>query len=94
MKRKYCLPLIIIGFLASCQTKQRYDGKSIFRYNVSDGITSLDPAFSRSIDNVSAVNQLFNGLVQTDENLNLKPCLASSWEVLDSGRTYRFYLKK
>tara|TARA_B110000046_G_scaffold108222_1_gene115576 strand:- start:29568 stop:31190 length:1623 start_codon:yes stop_codon:yes gene_type:complete len=94
MIRKYLLLLIIISFFAACQTAQRYDGKSIFRYNVSDGITSLDPAFSRSIDNISAVNQIFNGLVQTDDNLNLKPCLATNWEILDSGKTYRFHLQK
>ena len=86
--------ILLFYILTSCQPEQRYDGKSIFRYNVSDGITSLDHAFSRSIDNVSAVNQIFNGLVQTDENLNLKPCLAERWEVLDSGKLYRFHLKK
>jgi len=86
--------IFLFFILTSCQPEQRYEGKSIFRYNVSDGITSLDPAFSRSIDNVSAVNQLFNGLIQTDQNLNLKPCLAESWVVLDSGKTYRFKLKK
>ncbi|MFT6165577.1 MAG: peptide/nickel transport system substrate-binding protein [Vicingaceae bacterium] len=86
--------LLIVTFLLACQPEQRYGDKNIFRYNVSDGITSLDPAFSRSIDNISAVNQIFNGLLQTDENLNLKPCLARKWEVLDSGRTYRFYLQK
>ncbi len=86
--------LLFISILFACQPEQRYEGKSIFRYNVSDGITSLDPAFSRSIDNVSAVNQIFNGLVQTNKKLNLKPCLAKSWEVLDSGRTYRFRLRK
>ena len=94
MIRKCLLPLIIILFLGACQADQRYGDKSIFRYNVSDGITSLDPAFARSIDNISAVNQIFNGLIQTDEKLNLKPCLAEKWEVLDSGRTYRFYLQK
>lgn len=86
--------ILLFFILFSCSSDQRYGDKTIFRYNVSDGITSLDPAFARSIDNISAVNQLFNGLVQTDENLNLKPCLAESWEVLDSGRTYRFHLKK
>lgn len=86
------LLLSVISLLA-CQSEQRYEGKAIFRYNVSDGITSLDPAFARSIDNVSAVNQLFNGLVQTDENLNLKACIAKNWEVLDSGRLYRFLLR-
>lgn len=85
--------LISVLFLFACQPEQRYGDHTIFRYNVSDGITSLDPAFARSIDNVSAVNQLFNALVQTDENLNLKPSIATKWEVLDSGKVYRFYLR-
>lgn len=85
--------ILVFSILISCQPEQRYGNKTIFRYNVSDGITSLDPAFARSIDNVSAVNQLFNGLLQTDENLNLRPCIAESWEILDSGKTYRFKLK-
>ena len=83
----------IFLLITSCQPEQRYGDKAIFRYNVSDGITSLDPAFARSIDNVSAVNQLFNGLLQTDENLNLQPCIAKSWEVLDGGKVYRFKLR-
>ncbi|MFT5668838.1 MAG: ABC-type transport system substrate-binding protein [Vicingaceae bacterium] len=86
--------ILLLLILTSCQPEQRYNGKSIFRYNVSDGITSLDPAFSRSIDNVSAVNQLFNGLVEIDKNLKLRPSLAESWEVLDSGKIYRFKLRK
>lgn len=81
-------------FLIACQSSdRRYEGKTIFRYNLEEGITSLDPAFARSLDNVSAVNQLFNGLVQTDEKLQIKPCIAKSWEILDSGKTYRFTLR-
>lgn len=86
--------LLFVFILQSCTPEQRYGDKTIFRYNVSDGITSLDPAFARSIDNVSATNQLFNSLVQTNENLELIPCLATSWEVLDSGKTYRFHLRE
>lgn len=89
----FTLLLFSISALFSCQSEQRYGDKTIFRYNVSDGITSLDPAFARSIDNVSAVNQVFNGLLQTDEHLNTKPCIAKNWEVLDSGKLYRFHLR-
>ena len=88
------LLIISLFFLMACQPEQRYNNKSIFRYNVADGITSLDPAFARSIDNVSAVNQLFNGLVQIDDQLNIKPCIAKNWEFLDSGKTYRFHLRQ
>lgn len=90
--QKLCILFLV--FLIACQpSTNRYEGKAIFRYNLEEGITSLDPAFARSLDNVSAVNQLFNGLVQTDENLNILPCIAKSWEILDSGKTYLFLLR-
>lgn len=87
--------LVILSFLffLSCQKNNRYEGKDIFRYNVAENITSLDPAFARSLDNVSTVNHLFNGLVQLDEHLKIQPAIAKKWEVLDSGKIYRFHLR-
>lgn len=85
--------LFIIFLIFSCNRSDRYGEKVIFRYNIPEGISSLDPAFARSLENVSTVNQLFNGLVQMDEELRIKPCIAKSWEILDSNRLYRFTLR-
>ncbi|MCB0433299.1 MAG: ABC transporter substrate-binding protein, partial [Mangrovimonas sp.] len=41
-----------------------------------------------------ATNQLFNGLVQMDENLKVKPCIAKHWQITDSGKVYTFALRK
>lgn len=79
--------------LSACSHESPYEGKQIFRYNVAEGISSLDPAAASRLENISAVNQLFNGLVQMDDELNIVPCIAHSWEVLDSGLRYRFYLR-
>lgn len=65
----------------------------VFRYNESANITSLDPAFARNQANLWAVNQMFNGLVQMDDELRVQACIAHSWTVSDSGRVYRFYLR-
>ncbi|MEQ8909940.1 MAG: ABC transporter substrate-binding protein [Vicingaceae bacterium] len=86
--------LLIFLFLAACQTKREYQGKSIFRYNISAGVSSLDPAFARSLENVSTSAQLFNGLVQMDKNLKVKACIAKEWQILDSGKTYQFTLRQ
>lgn len=91
---RFIFILIVLISFFSCQKKQRYGDKKIFRYNIAEGITSLDPAFARSLDNVSTVNHLFNGLVQLDDKLKIRPSIAKSWEILDSGKTYRFYLRK
>jgi len=85
--------LIYLLLITACQPNQRYEGKSIFRFNMPEGITSLDPAFARSLDNVSAVNQLFNGLVQLDNQLTVSPCIAKAWEISDDGKRYRFNLR-
>jgi peptide/nickel transport system substrate-binding protein len=69
------------------------NGKTIFKYNESSGITSLDPAFAKDQANIWACNQLYNGLVQLDDQLNIKPCIAYEWEISDEGKTYTFTLR-
>lgn len=66
----------------------------IFRYNEAAGISSLDPAFARDQANIWAVNQIFNGLVQLDNELNIKPCIAKSWIISADGLTYTFFLRQ
>ena len=65
-----------------------------FRYNEYRNVTSLDPAFARNPQNIWPINQLFNGLVQLDENLEIKPEIASSWTISPDGLNYKFTLKK
>lgn len=86
--------LLLIILVASCRS-ERYkdDGRTVFRYNESAGITSLDPAFARDQANIWAINQLFNGLVQLDDNLKVRPCIARSWEISPDGLEYIFHLR-
>ncbi|MFW6019736.1 MAG: ABC transporter substrate-binding protein [Bacteroidales bacterium] len=88
---------VVFGFillLQACDSiPDEKDDKQVFRYNQSSNITSLDPAFSRDQANIWAVHQMFNGLVQLDTNLNIKPSIAKDWEISDDGTTYTFYLR-
>lgn len=67
--------------------------RTVFRYNESAGITSLDPAFARAQNNIWVVHQLYNTLLEYDKHLNLKPSLAVSYTVSDDGLEYRFKLR-
>ncbi len=67
---------------------------TVFRYNESKGIATLDPAFARNQTLIWPVNQLFNGLVQMDDSMNVIPCIAKSWSVSDDGRFYSFILRR
>lgn len=91
----YILPLIALLFVGcgGNDNAENNANKKIFRYNESEGITSLDPAFSRNIENIWACNHLYNGLVQMDDNLNVQACIAKRWEIAEDGKTYTFYLR-
>ncbi|GAL67561.1 dipeptide-binding ABC transporter periplasmic substrate-binding component [Jejuia pallidilutea] len=65
----------------------------IFRYNEFANINTLDPAFSRTLQDNSVCNQLFNGLVQLDDKLNILPCIAKDWKISNNGLTYTFNLR-
>ncbi|WP_418509701.1 ABC transporter substrate-binding protein [Corallibacter sp.] len=85
-----CILLLIL----SCKnTKETNKEHLVFRYNEHKNIGSLDPAFSKDIADIWATNQLFNGLVQMDDSLNVKPCIAKHWTVSDSAKTYTFTLR-
>jgi len=93
MKIQIALFLLLLG-LYSCQSGfEKPKGKTVFRYNESAGITSLDPAFARDQANIWGTNQIFNGLVQLDDSLLVKPSLAKSWDISDSGCSYTFHLR-
>ncbi len=84
----------VIFNLQSC-TKVSDDSKNhlVFRYNEHKNIGSLDPAFAKDNADIWAANQLFNGLVQMNENLNVEPCIAKNWSISEDALTYSFTLR-
>lgn len=74
--------------------KQKFDNShlTIFKYNESSGIYTLDPAFAKDQATIWATSQLFNGLVQLDNNLNIQPAIAKKWTISNDGLRYTFYL--
>jgi oligopeptide transport system substrate-binding protein len=55
---------------------------------------NLDPAFSTDIYSVTVIQQIFDGLVQFDQNLNVVPAVASNWRVSADGLIYTFTLRQ
>jgi len=87
-------PYLFSCFFA-CTSEQRGqpESRTSFRYNQHNPITSLDPAFARTQSNIWAVDALFNGLVQLDDSLYVRPCIAKRWEISENGLQYRFFLR-
>jgi oligopeptide transport system substrate-binding protein len=58
------------------------------------GPLTLDPAISADMSSHTYVMQIFSGLVRLDQQLNLVPDIAESWEESLDGKTYTFHLRQ
>ena len=91
---KHILQICLVTFLLfSCKEPSENSDKTIFNINLNDGLTTLDPAFARNQNALWMVNQLFNGLVQVDDNLKTIPAIARSWDISADEKSYTFYLR-
>ena len=54
----------------------------------------MDPAFLKDIYAVAVAQQVFDGLVRFDANLNVIPCIAKSWEASRDGLVWTFHLRQ
>ncbi len=66
----------------------------VYRRGFAGEPGTLDPHLVTSIYGASVVQQLFDGLVQFDAELNVVPSIAHSWEPSADGLVWTFYLRK
>ena len=85
--------ILLLFSLSQCTSVKEKKIGQVFRYNEFANITSLDPAFARNLSNIWATTQLFNGLVQLDDSLNVTPDIAKEWSVSSDGLNYKFSLR-
>lgn len=91
---KYFPYLFTLFLLTSCGKSSENRGfRTVFRMNLPAGLPTLDPAYASDQASGWMCAQLYDGLVQFDPELRIKPALARTWEIVDSGRTYVFHLR-
>ena len=103
MRRLLVLFAFLFSFVLGCQqgsekpaeqekTKPRLGG--IYRAVLPWSPRNIDPAFSTDTYSATLIHQLFDGLVQFDQNLNVVPAIASDWRVSTDGLTYTFTIRE
>lgn len=86
--------LLLFGVrLPAAGESPRQGGTYHFSLGPSDP-PSLDPAHVTDTTSHSVVSELFDGLVEFDREMRIRPAIAERWEVSPEGRTYRFFLRK
>jgi len=94
MQLKYAFILFpLLALLVGGCNEETGIKRDVFHMNISAGLTSLDPAFSKDQATMWCDNQLYNGLVQINERLEVEPCIAKSWKISEDGLTYEFTLR-
>ena len=85
--------LLLCGWLfAGCYNPGKQEA-GVFHYNEFNGIASLDPAFAKSQAVMWPVHQLYNTLVEIDEQLHMVPSLARSWDISADRTRFTFHLR-
>ncbi len=58
------------------------------------GPITLDPAISSEMSSHGYVMQIFSGLVRLDDELEVEPDIAESWEKSENGKVFTFHLRQ
>ena len=81
--------LLACGAVAAAEPQ--YGGE--YRALLGDNPVSLDPARYSDVHSVTVANNLFDGLVEFDQHLGVRPAVATFWKISRDHRTYTFHLR-
>jgi oligopeptide transport system substrate-binding protein len=72
---------------------ERLTRTNVFHYNQVNYITSLDPAYAKTQNNIWVIDHLFNQLIDLNDSMQIIPEIAKSWQISQDGLRYVFELR-
>jgi len=93
---KYALYIaagLLLQAMGGCSSDNKHSSNTIYLNYSSGTLESIDPAFAKNLYNMWTDHMVYNTLVEADENLQLTPSLAKSWDVSTDGLQYTFHLR-
>ena len=94
MKKIVGIALLLVVLVSCGKREDPNEGLSIFKYNESAGILTLDPIYAKDLPHIWACNQLYSSLVAFDEAMDVVPRVAHSWDISEDGTVYTFHLRQ
>jgi len=87
--------IILLSFFAGCASRNPSAARQqTLRIAIKSDPKMLNPVMASEMISITVNSFIFNGLVKYDENLEIVPDLATSWDISDGGRRFVFHLKK
>lgn len=97
MMKKFLLimtSIILIINLSGCKKNRDLPENQIIKYNLDNEPRTLDPQICNDQSANTIVMNIFEGLTRLDENGNVCPGVALSWETSSDGLLYTFHLRQ
>ena len=85
-----CISLTACIFTGRSKSKEKID----LIYPFSGNVNSYDPQVAATQDEFLIAENCFEGLVRRDDEGNITPGCAESWQVSEDGLSYTFKLKQ
>lgn len=82
---------LCITLFGGCSAKEK---RINFMYPFTAQVNSYDPQVASTSDEFLIIENTYEGLIRIDDEGNILPGCADSWEVSDDGLTYTFRLKQ
>ena len=83
---------LLLSAMLGCKGREQRN-QQVFYYNQPEGIGTLDPAFAKNQPIMWATHQLYNSLMEVDQDLQIVPALAKSWTISADRLTYTFIIR-
>ena len=88
---KFFLLLAVMSFIGAATA---FAAKDVLTVACPYDAKTLDPHVTNDTGSHLMMRQIYEKLVDFDENLNVVPMLAEKWDISEDGKSYTFYLKK
>src|ERR1041385_479938 len=85
--------IVAVVVLGACSSASSTNRRTLIDSRDTYDPRSLDPAMSTDVPTGRAVGYLFDGLTTFDASANVKPGLATRWDVSPDGKRYVFHLR-
>jgi len=89
------LVLVFALITTGCAAGSNSDGQrnNEFRMNLASEPPSLDPAQATDQVSFTVINAIYQGLTTLDENGDVQPGIAETWDISEDGKTYTFTIR-